>query len=211
MKSSELKNIIEKHNRLAGDAMSIRYDTGNMPLKKYKNFIDTNEIIKDILSDVVLASKIAPELFVSNGYGFYTNEFENEIDDLAIKYKEISTLVDNDVNLKKYASRYFSLKYKRFDDMITDLLSLCLKPVIKYIQEELMAKLYETEENEKSQMIVHGDYVNGVLQKDNKKSVHKQNIKFEFNKENFFLGIISAVIVEVVAWGIIELIKFLIG
>ncbi len=69
--------------------------------------------------------------------------------------------------------------------MINDL-SLCLKPVIKYIQEELMAKLYETKENEKSQMIVHRDYVNGVLQKDNKKAVHKQNIKFEFNKENFF-------------------------
>lgn len=69
--------------------------------------------------------------------------------------------------------------------MINDL-SLCLKPVIKYIQEELMAKLYETKENEKSQMIVHRDYVNGVLQKDNKKAVHKQNIKFAFNKENFF-------------------------
>lgn len=42
--------------------------------------------------------------------------------------------------------------------MINDL-SLCLKPVIKYIQEELMAKLYETKENEKSQIIVHRDYV----------------------------------------------------
>lgn len=39
MKSSELKGIIEKHNRLAGDAMNIEYDSGNMPLKKYKNFI----------------------------------------------------------------------------------------------------------------------------------------------------------------------------
>lgn len=61
----------------------------------------------------------------------------------------------------------------RLDDMINDL-SLCLKPVIKYIQEELMAKLYETKENEKSQMIVHRDYVNGVLQKDNKKAVHNK-------------------------------------
>lgn len=57
--------------------------------------------------------------------------------------------------------------------MINDL-SLCLKPVIKYIQEEFMAKLYETKENEKSQMIVHRDYVNGVLQKDNKKAVHNK-------------------------------------
>ena len=210
MKSSELKGIIEKHNRLAGDAMNIGYDTGNMPLKKYKNFIDTNEVIKDILTDVVTASKTAPELFVSTGHGFYTNESENEVDDLAIQYKEITSLVENDVNIRDYALRYFSLKYKKFNDMINELLSICLKPLIKYIQEALKSKLYELEENEKVQMVVHGDYVNGVQQKNNKKAVNKQKVKFEFNKENFLLGIISAVVVEVVAWGIIELVKILI-
>lgn len=97
----------------------------------------------------------------------------------------------------------------RLDDMINDL-SLCLKPVIKYIQEELMAKLYETKENEKSQMIVHRDYVNGVLQKDNKKAVHKQNIKFEFNKENFFRNHFGCYC-SGGCLGIIELIKFLFG
>lgn len=210
MKSSELKGIIEKHNRLAGDAMNIEYDTGNMPLKKYKNFIDTNEIIKDILADIVTASKTSPELFASTGHGFYTNESENEIEDLAIQYKEITTLVENDVNIRDYALRYFALKYTKFNDMINELLSICLKPLVKYIQEALKTKLYEIEEDEKVQMVVHGDYVNGVQQKNNKKAVNKQKVKFEFNKENFFLGIISAVVVEVVAWGIIELVKLLI-
>lgn len=210
MKSSELKAIIEKHNRLAGDAMNIEYDTGNMPLKKYKNFIDTNEVIKEILADVVIASKTAPELFVSTVRGIYTNESENETEDLAIQYKEITTLVNNDENIRDYASRYFSLKYKKFNDMINELLSICLKPLVKYIQEALKTKLYEIEEVEKVQMVVHGDYVNGVQQKNNKKAVNKQKVKFEFNKENFFLGIISAVVVEVVAWGIIELVKLLI-
>ena len=210
MKSSELKGIIEKHNRLAGDAMNIEYDTGNMPLKKYKNFIDTNEVIKDILTDVVTASKTSPELFVYKDHGWFTNESENEIEDLAIQYKEIEKLVAEDSDLKLYACKLFSMKYKKFNDMINELLSICLKPLVKYIQETLKNKLYELEENEKVQMVVHGDYVNGVQQKNNKKAVNKQKVKFEFNKENFFLGIISAVVVEVVAWGIIELVKLLI-
>ncbi len=210
MKSSELKSVIEKHNRLAGDAMNIEYDTGNMPLKKYKNFIDTNEVIKDILSKVVIASKKAPELFVDKGHGFYTNESENEIEDLAIQYKEISMLVEQDKDLRAYSAKYFALKHQKFNDMINELLSICLKPLIKYIQEALKNKLYELEENEKVQMVIHGDYVNGVQQKNNKKAVNKQKVKFEFNKENFFLGIISAVVVEVIAWGIIELVKLLI-
>lgn len=210
MKSSELKGIIERHNRLASDAMNIKYDTGNIPLKRYKNLIDSDKVIKDILSDIVIASMTAPELFAYGDHGLYTNESENEIEDLAIKYKEITTLVNDDINLRDYAFKYFFLKHKKYNDMINELLCICLMPLIKHIQEALNKKLYELEDNERTQMIVQGDIVNGVLQKNNKKAVNKQKVKFEFNKENFFLGIISAVVVEIVAWGIIELIKCLI-
>lgn len=210
MKSSELKGVIEEHNRLAGDAMNIEFDTGNIPLKKYKNFIDTNEVIKEILKDIIIASHSAPELFSSNGYETSINVSENEIEDLAIQYKEISSLVENDVCIRDYALKFFVMKHKHYNDMIYELLSICLKPIIRYIQEKLKIMLYEREEDEKAQMVINGDVINGIQQKGNKKAVNKQKSKFEFNKENFFLGIVSAVIVEVIAWGVIELIKSII-
>ena len=79
MTSSDLKSIIDKHNRLASEAMSIEDDTGNLPLVKYKNFIDNTEVIKDILKDVVVASKTAPKLFEPIGTDFREMDLKTKL------------------------------------------------------------------------------------------------------------------------------------
>ena len=215
MKSSEIKTLLNKHNRLASEALNIGYDTGNMPLKRYKDLIDSDETIREIIKEIVNKSKDAEELFVVTQHSLSTNEATDEVENLAILYKEITKLVVEDVNLTNYAIKYFALKYRKYNDMLNELMSICLLPLVKYIREALTQKIYELEEKEKAQsFVIHGDYVGGNQQKNNDKAVMKtKNVdkrKFVFSKENFFLGVLSAVVVEVVAWGIIELIKSII-
>ena len=63
MKKVDIKKIIMQHNRVASAVMNTKYDTRENTIAAYKNFIDSNETIAEILFPVKIASVDAPDLF----------------------------------------------------------------------------------------------------------------------------------------------------
>ena len=52
-KSTEVKKILKSFNNIASDVMNIKYDTAKAPLITLKNFINTNEQVKEIFKDIL--------------------------------------------------------------------------------------------------------------------------------------------------------------
>lgn len=212
---ADIKNLIEKHNRLTSEFMAIKYDSTNVALIRYKKFIDSEETIQSILSNIVMKAKDAPDLFATteNQFGFHYET--DEIDNLAILYKHLSFLVDNNVDLPSYSLKNNCRKYKKINEMIFNLLKDYVLPISAYISEQLKQMFNKLDMQEKN--IYNGDVVYGIQQKDNDKAVAKNvgNNKFKttfnFNTGSFLLGILSAVTSGLIVWGITELIMFLIS
>lgn len=227
MTSAELKNIIAKHNRYASDVMNIKYDSGNAALVRYKHFIDEDAVISEIMKNAREKSAEAPDMFTSNGVGYtYTYEID-EAENLPILYKHLSYMVDNATDLKLYAFKFYATKYKKFNDMIRELLKTAVFPIIQYIQAELNALCTTQEDNERRESgvkpVVQGNYYEGdhyqdsVVQKNNHKATmtdvknDKSKKIFQFQKESFFLGIVASVVSGLIVWGITALIQHFIG
>lgn len=213
MTAVEIKAIIKLHLDYGSEAMNIKYNSGNTHLKRYKRLIDENPIIKEIVSPIKEQSYNSISLFEENDGDLTVHDAINEIEDLAIKYKELTYLVDNDVDLTSYAIKLFLYKIssRKYVDYINELFRACLLPLYLYIKRKLEEKLYECQEQEKEPNVVHGDYVKGIMQKDNNKAVvknvDKSKHKFEFNKSSFFLGIVGTVVAELIVWCLLELIQ----
>ncbi len=223
MTSVEIKKVINEHRTRSSDVMNLKYDSPNAPLIRYKDYINNNETIKTILSDIIEKAKNAEEMFVICSYGNHTLHYEvDEIENLAIMYKHLNKIAVDNFNLCHYASQLFAMKYKKYNDMINELLKTSVLPIMQFIQREL-ENLYDEVKSKEgqgmgvSQVQVHGDYYSGneVVQVGNNNKMKdikndKSVKKFNFNKESFFIGLASAVVTELIVWGIVELIKFLI-
>ena len=62
-KSTEVKKILKSFNNIASDVMNIKYDTGKAPLITLKNFINTNEQVKEIFKDILKNYENAEDFF----------------------------------------------------------------------------------------------------------------------------------------------------
>ena len=219
MNSAEIKKTIQEHNSYASKVMNTDHQTRENTLLLYKNFIDTDPIIKDIIKDIIILSKDAPDLFIKSEYNILVSKDDSdEKKDMAILYKHLNYMVEMDAELRVYA---FSIYYyeKKYDSAISKLLTTSVKPLIGYIQQKLNELLIDAEEDEKKEQrssIHNGDNYFGPTQKVGNGNASMENMgndnskkKFIFQKESFFLGILSSVIAGLIIFGIEELIRFL--
>lgn len=207
----EIKKTMKEHSDYASAVMNLRYDSITTPIFRYKSFIENNDIVKEIMSTIIEKSKTAADLFVHNGISYE----KDEIDNLAILYKHLVFMSQEDFDLRNYAITHYAIQCKKIDDAIQKLLKFAVLPIIQYIDRRLSNLYAECEEKEKQNQPYIGNQYNiqqngknnTVKDSQNDKSVHK----FEFHKESFFLGVLASVVSGLVVWGITELIKYLIA
>ena len=221
MKKVEIKKIIMQHNSVASAVMNTKYDTRENTVLSYKNFIDSNCVIAEILSPIRQASVNAPDLFQNENHGISIHSDSDEIKDKAILYKHLTFMVENDKDLKYYAHSIYWTE-RKFDVAIQKLLQASVRPLIEYIRlklEEMYAEAEDQEKIEQTTSIHNGDNIyGGNIQKVGNGKASINNVgndnskkKFIFQKESFFLGVLSAVVSGLIVFGIEELIRYIIG
>lgn len=219
MKKVEIKKIIMQHNSVASAVMNTKYDTRENTILSYKNFIDSNYVIAEILSPIKQASVNAPDLFQNENHGISIHSDSDEIKDKAILYKHLTFMVENDKELKYYAHSIYWME-RKFDVAIQKLLQDSVRPLIEYIRlklEEMYAEAEDQERIEQTTSIHNGDNIyGGNVQKVGNGKASMSNVgndnskkKFIFQKESFFIGILSAVVSGLIIFGIEELIRYI--
>lgn len=218
MNCAEIKATMQEHSNYASAVMNLRYDSIPAPIIRYKTFVESNDLIKEIMAPIIEKSKSAVDLYTNGRINYEVDEIEN----LAILYKHLVFMSQDGFNLCQHATQVYAFKYRKFDDMINELMKVSFFPITQYIKRKLNEEYLFREEKERNQsqpsIQVGGDYIsgNGIVQKGSENTVknaqnNKSVQKFEFHKGSFFLGILASVISGLIVWGITELIKYIIG
>lgn len=222
MTVAEIKKIIMKHNHYASELLNTNHTTATNTAYAYKKYIDETPLIVEILNKVIELSKTVDDLFVEDEFGSISVHSSNEeLEMMAMYYRHLDVLVTKGDNLSNYA--FWIVRKKHFDDCISQLLELSVKPLINFINNKLQEIKMDAEEEERRTTAmpsyVGGDVItNSTVQKDiggnavmRDINSNKSEKHFHFQKESFFLGVVSAVVSGLLIWGIEELIKFLIN
>ena len=220
MKSTEIKKIIMQHNQYASAVMNTKYQTRENTLSNYKTYIENQPTIKSLMADVFEASLVAPDLFNKTNYSIEVLSDSDEIKDKAILYKHLCFMVGNKKELYNYALSIY-WRESKIDSAIRKLLETSMKPLIEYIQLKLSNLLLEAESEEKqvTASVHNGDVImGGNVQKVEHGNATMKDVgndksrkKFSFQKESFWLGVLSAVIAGLIVFGVEELIRYLIA
>ena len=206
-----------QHNQYASAVMNTRFQTRENTLSNYKNFIENEPTIKGLMSEVFEASVDAPDLFNQTENSIEVLSDGDEIKDRAILYKHLCYMVDNKKELYIYARSLYWTE-KTYDGAIRKLLETSMKPLIEYIQLKLNNLLLEAEEMQVTASVHNGDVIMGVnVQKVENGNAEMKDVgndksrkKFSFQKESFWLGVLSAVIAGLIVFGAEELIRHLV-
>ena len=235
---NQLKKSERDLRDIVSNLLNTEYTDGLFHLIKFNNFIHEDKEVKKIIKNFD-DPNVDLSNYVLKGNNLMFTQYDKPIDDaLHYKYilKYISQLIEKNVDLKVEFAFY--KQHQKFNDAIQSALKDIITPLYSYIRRELIAKIEIEENKEKEDMkqkqsgdIYYGDVAKdgGVLNKagrdiDNKKTMSvNQNegdviqgdnnkIKKKFyQKEGFWSGVISGIIVGLACWGIEELIKYLIG
>ena len=156
-------DLITKYKDVSGnqvehryeDVMNIKYDTGKAPLITLKNFINTNEQVKEIFKDILKNYENAEDFFT---FGQNTIEFVENVDEIEFlksSYKLLCEDCDDKTELRYKAHRVYWTT-RNFNDAINKYLKTAYFPLIRFIQtklEELILE-FEDEENSPCQKII---------------------------------------------------------
>ena len=237
-KLNELKKVERELRGIVSTLFETETSDGNLYLIKFNEYINNNSVIKEIVRDYIDKDINLNDFIYKTDFGYI--QFDIPVDEsLHYKYilKYISHLIENKIVLVREFSHYKNKK--TYNDCIQLALKDLINPLYSYISRELMSKIEDLESKIREEEIKsHGDFIIGdvaknggvfnketgdkisnhhntsnnangdLVQGDNNKKVVKQ--KF-YQKEGFWTGVLSGIIVGLAVWGIQELIKFLIN
>jgi hypothetical protein len=168
--------------RIASNMLRTEYNNPNTPLQRFKNYIDTNDIVKEIvqeaIKDVVYDYN---NCFVkSDNYWAKLNIPVNENEHLRAMYDYMSFIVDNNVNVLNISNSYLCSS-RKFTDIIQNFLSLAFKPMVDYIIDEL-SKMILMEEEEMKGITINND--KGVVNVADRNSTITSNNNININEND---------------------------
>lgn len=236
-KLNDLKKTERDFRGLVSNLFNTEWTDGLFHLIKFNTFIHDNKEIKKIISKFDDPT-IDISNFVMKGSTLLYTQFDKPLDDsLHYKYilKYINQLIENNTDLKQEFSYY--KREKNYNNAIQTAFKDLISPLYTYIIKELISKIEQEEDKEKKLEQKPVDVYMGDVAKDggvvnkaghdiassnnNSTNIAGENIIQENNnikikkkfyqKEGFWTGVISGIIVGLAVWGIQELIKFLIN
>lgn len=223
---NELRKTEREFREVSTNLFNTEYTDGLFTLIKFNEFIHKNNDVEEIIKEYDDPNVDLSD-YIIKGDNLLFTQFDKPTEDaLHYKYilKYLSSLIENAVDLR-VEFNFYKL-HKKYNDAIQSALKDIFTPLYSYVKRELIAKI-EIEENiEKEETkhvgdIYYGDVAKegGVLNKagrviKNGDVIQGNNntVKKRFyQKEGFWSGVISGIIVGLACWGIEELIKYLIG
>lgn len=138
----ELKRISLEFRRLASNLLGTGYETADISLYRFKEYIDNTIIINDILQNKIKNVEIDfKECFPIESNDWCSVHIPRE-ENKHIKaiYDLIEYIVSNNIQLLGISASYYCSS-RKFVDIIQNFLNLTIKPLIDYIVDELSKQI----------------------------------------------------------------------
>lgn len=74
MTCAEIKKTMKEHGDYASAVMNLRADSITTPIVRYKNFINSNGIVKSIMGEIIEKSVTSPDLFLRDATSYEVDE-----------------------------------------------------------------------------------------------------------------------------------------
>ena len=196
----ELKRISLEFRRLASNLLGTGYETADISLYRFKEYIDNTIIINDILQNKIKNVEIDfKECFPIESNDWCSVHIPRE-ENKHIKaiYDLIEYIVSNNIQLLGISASYYCSS-RKFVDIIQNFLNLTIKPLIDYIVDEInmpTVNLNHTQNSTVSLAFGSQQMVTSSINIENVEDIHKiiEDIKKELeiiemdkeDKENLF-------------------------
>ncbi|WHL23935.1 hypothetical protein QLH62_01935 [Streptococcus iniae] len=133
--------------RNSSNMLNTKYSDGLLYLIRFKEFIDKNDIIRQILEDIWtdLPKDFNEELVSEDNNSGWRN-FNIPIDEskhLKLCYDYLNKIIENNDDLAGLSSTFFLTSSKKFNDKIREFLKKAFKPLVDYINDQLSQKIME--------------------------------------------------------------------
>lgn len=165
----EYKRISIEFRRYASNVLNTEYNNYNAPLYRFKDYIDTQPIIKEIIQDTINnVDADYNDCFILNGNNWGNINIPiNEKEHIKVMYDFMTYIVENKKDVQSIALN-FSCSSRKLTDMLRNFLARSFKPLIDYIVDELAKEILLLEE-EKVGINIYDN--NGNINLANNKSV----------------------------------------
>lgn len=133
--------------RNSSNMLNTKYSDGLLYLIRFKEFIDKNDIIRQILEDLWSdLPKDFNEKLVSEDNNSGWSNFSIPIDEskhLKLCYDYLNKIIEDNVDLAGLSCTFLLTSSKKFNDKIREFLKKAFKPLVDYINDQLSQKIME--------------------------------------------------------------------
>lgn len=141
------KKISLDFRRNSSNMLNTQYNDDLLYLIRFKEFIDNNDIICQILEDLWID---IPKDFNDNlvledknsGWSYFSIPID-EAKHLKLCYDYLNKIIEDNVDLAGLSCKFLLTSSKKFNDKIREFLKKALKPLVDYINDQLSQKIME--------------------------------------------------------------------
>lgn len=127
--------------------LNSKYDDDLLYLIRFKEFIDKNDAIQEILNNlwIGLSENYSREFIIKDkNTGWNSiNAPINEAEHLKLIYDYLNTIIEEDMNLAGVSRMFLFTSSRKFNDNIRAFLNKVFKPLVDYINDQLSQKIIE--------------------------------------------------------------------
>ena len=133
----EYKKISLDFRRVASNFLRTEYTNQDIPLRRFYNYIEKEETIKNIIADKINGVDYDyHECFGKDQFGIsYIDIPLDEEKHIKAMYDYLKYIVDNDIALDRLAME-FPCGSKKITDYLQNFIDMAFKPLIDYIQDD---------------------------------------------------------------------------
>lgn len=143
----EYRRISIEFRRYASNVLNTEYNNYNAPLYRFKNYIDTQPIIKKIIERTIKGIDADyKNCFMIDGNDWSDMNIPiDEKEHIKVMYDFMTHIVDNKMDVQRIALS-FGCSSRKLTDILRSFLSRSFKPLIDYIVDELSKEIMLLEE-----------------------------------------------------------------
>lgn len=191
MDLKEYRKISLEFRRVASNLLKTDYRDGNVPLIRFKKYIDNTETIKTMIDNKISNVEYDCNQFIKNDSGWnYINTPILEEEHIKAMYDYMTYLIDNNISVERIALG-FLCDSKKITAHIQYFIDQAFKPLIDFINDGLSAIIIMLEEEKMGINVSNNHGIVNVA--NNNSNIESDNI-INYNDLSEISKIISTII-----------------
>lgn len=183
------KKVSQTFRRIASNMLTTKYDDGNIQLIRFRNFIQQNELVNNIIQDKIKDINYDyKESFVVEDDGWYSISIPiDESEHIKAMYDYLIDITNQEEDIRWRAQSFSrSSSSKKWNDIIREYLDKAFKPLVDFIVDSLSMEMIGMENIKQETHIhqnIHKNYGTASIAQGNIESINNvtlddiQNVK----------------------------------